>query len=110
MRLWFSSAPTKDKTSAGNENETSNAPAFDADKWRQVMEHDPGVAAVVENLRQLGDKWVNEFARSYLSLGDKKDTWRVVQRVIENARRERELGLGVIPQRGAADRRGSPRG
>jgi hypothetical protein len=85
MRFWFSRTRNKDGTSEADKNG-----ALDLAKWRAVLEHDEAVAAVAENLRPLGDKWVNEFARNYLSLTDKRHTWSVVRKVIEDAKRERE--------------------
>lgn len=89
MRFWFARTSKKDETSAVNGDGTSTTQPYDVDKWRDVMEHDAAIAAIAENLRPLGDKWVDEFARNYLVLDDKKHTWRIVQKVIEEATRER---------------------
>jgi hypothetical protein len=86
MRFWFSRTRHRDETSAAD---GASEAKYDVDKWRDVIEHDEAIAAVAENLRPLGDKWVNEFARNYLSLNDKKRTWSIVQKVVEDARRER---------------------
>jgi len=90
MRFWFSRNPNKEAPSAIDKDGSSPSTSFDVEKWRNVINHDKAIGAIAENLRPLGDKWVNEFARSYLSLNDKKQTWRVVQRVIEEARQERK--------------------
>jgi len=84
MGFWFS------RNSKKSGSKTGTSKPLDLAKWRAVIEHDEGVAAIAENLRPLGDKWVNEFARNYLSLSDKRHTWIVVQKVIEDAKRERD--------------------
>jgi hypothetical protein len=89
MRFWFSKAANKDEAPAADKNGASTAQPFDADRWRDIIEHDPAVAAIAENLRPLGDKWVDEFARSYLSLTDKSQTGTVVRKVVEDWRREK---------------------
>jgi hypothetical protein len=86
MRFWFSRTSKRNGASAANKD---GSKPLDLAKWRAVIEHDEGVAAIAENLRPLGDKWVNEFARNYLSLSDKRHTWTIVQKVIEDAKRER---------------------
>ena len=85
MRFWFSRTRNNEVSATDGTSEAK----YDVDKWRDVIKHDEGIAAVAENLRPLGDKWVNEFARNYLSLNDKKRTWSIVQKVIEDAKRER---------------------
>lgn len=90
MRFWFSRTAEKDGISAANKDGPSAPQPFDVAKWQDLIEHDKALAAVAENLRPLGDKWVDEFARNYLSLDDKKHTWIVVRNVIEDAKRERQ--------------------
>jgi hypothetical protein len=82
MRFWFSRIANKDGKSA--------AKPYDVAKWRDVVEHDQAIAVIAENLQPLGDKWVDEFARNYLIVNDKKHTWSIVQKVIEGARQERK--------------------
>jgi hypothetical protein len=95
MRFWFSRTSKKNGASAANKAGTSTAKPLDLAKWRALIEHDEGVAAIAENLRPLGDKWVDEFARNYLSLSDKRHTWIIVRKVIEDAKRERDQAAGI---------------
>jgi hypothetical protein len=90
MRFSFSRTPKENAASPANSEKTSAPPAFDIVKWLDVIENDKAVAAVADNLRPLGDKWVAEFARHYLNLEDKKHIWIIVQNVIEGAKRQRE--------------------
>jgi hypothetical protein len=85
MRFWFSR--NRDGTSKAKSSRAGRP--YDVAKWRDVIKHDEGIAAIVENLQPLGDKWVDEFARNYLTLNDRKSTWRIVQKVIDDARLER---------------------
>jgi hypothetical protein len=86
MRFWFSRTPNK----AGR----STTRPYDVRKWRDIIQHDQALAAVAENLRPLGDKWVDEFARNYLAINDKKYTWSIVRKVIEDAKQEKEQSRG----------------
>jgi hypothetical protein len=85
MRFWFS----RNKNGASKADPSDAARPYDVDRWADVIKHDEGIAAIVENLQPLGDKWVNEFARNYLTLNDRRSTWRIVQKVIDEARQER---------------------
>jgi len=84
MRFWFSRTIKND--------ERSKSKPFDVGKWQAVIRDDKEIAAVAENLQPLGDKWVDEFARNYLTVNDKKQTWRIVQKVIDDARQEMKRG------------------
>ena len=77
MRFWFSKIANK-------------AELYDVEKWQTVIKNDTAVAAVVQNLQPLGDKWVDEFARNYLSVNDKKHVYRIVEKIIDDARQERK--------------------
>ena len=76
MRLWFSRNSKNGRKSA--------AKHYDRSKWRAVIQNDDAIAAVAEKLRPLGDEWVDEFARNYLTVNDKKQVWRIVQEIIND--------------------------
>jgi len=78
MRLWFSR-----NTKNGRK---FRAKPYDRGRWRAVVENDDAIAAVAEKLRPLGDEWVDEFARNYLTVNDKKQVWRIVQNIINDWR------------------------
>ena len=78
MRLWFSRSPKNGRKSA--------AKPYDRGRWRTVIQNDDAIAAVAEKLRPLGDEWVDEFARNYLTVNDKKQVGRIVQKIIDDWR------------------------
>jgi hypothetical protein len=61
---------------------------FDREKWLALEKYDPEIATIASKLRVLGDKWVDEFARAYLALSDKKYLPNIVHKIIEDARLE----------------------
>jgi hypothetical protein len=61
---------------------------YDVDKWEALVKYDDDIAMVAEKLRPLGEKWVDEFARSYLLLNDKKYLLSIVQKIIKAAKDE----------------------
>jgi hypothetical protein len=77
MRFWFSRSI---------KNNWKSAKRYDLDKWRAVIKNDDAIAAVAEKLQPLGDKWVDEFARNYLAVNDKKQVWPIVQKIISDWR------------------------
>jgi hypothetical protein len=78
MRFWFSRNTKNGRKSA--------AKSYDRGMWRTVIQNDDAIAAVAEKLRPLGDEWVDEFARTYLTVNDKKQVWRIVQKIINDWR------------------------
>jgi hypothetical protein len=65
-----------------------NTLPFDREKWQALERYDPELAMIASKLRVLGDKWVDEFARAYLALNDKKYLPNIVQKIIDDARLE----------------------
>src|SRR5262249_14514948 len=62
------------------------APAeFDRAKWNALVKYDSEVGAVVERIRPLGQRWVEECAREYVALNDKQYLQVMADRVIEQA-------------------------
>jgi hypothetical protein len=66
----------------------AQARLYDVGKWKAVLKNDKQIAKLANNLQPLGDKWVDEFARSYLAIDDKKHVWHIVQKIITDARVE----------------------
>jgi hypothetical protein len=56
---------------------------FDEEKWHALVEFDPDVAAAAKKLRPLGRKYVDELARTFLALNDKKYLDAIVRRIVE---------------------------
>ena len=81
MRFWFSRTKNGVKGKADDP-----AKSYDRRKWQTVIQNDKAIAAVAEELKPLGDKWVDEFARNYLTLNDKKQAWRIVQKIVNDWR------------------------
>jgi hypothetical protein len=63
---------------------------FDRSKWNVMLKDDPELATVADKLRPLGQKWVDEFAASYLAINDKSNLLAIVKKVISDARKEYE--------------------
>ena len=63
---------------------------YDIEKWEALVKYDDEISIVAEKLRPLGEKWIDEFARSYLILNDKKYLLSIVQKIIKAAREEAE--------------------
>jgi hypothetical protein len=61
---------------------------FDREKWQALRRYDPEIATIASKLGVLGDKWVDEFARAYLALSDKKYLPNIVHKIIDDARLE----------------------
>lgn len=63
---------------------------FDRAKWNALLRHDPDIRMVADKLRSLGEKWVDEFAASYLAINDKTYLRSIVSGIIADARKEDE--------------------
>jgi hypothetical protein len=68
---------------------------YDRAKWNALIQHDEEIARVAEKLRSLGDKWVYEFASSYLPLNDKRYLEPIVKKIIQQARDEHAYVSGL---------------
>jgi len=64
--------------------------SFDVSKWNALLNDDPGIAKIVDRLRPLGQKWVDEFAHLYLVANDKQRLPEIVKTILAAARRELE--------------------
>ena len=62
--------------------------AYDRQKWNALVKYDDEIALVAEKLQPLGQRWMDEFASSYLALNDKKYLPILAQKIIGNARKE----------------------
>jgi len=67
---------------------TTPTPPFDVEKWRALTKYDPEIAAISDKLLPLGQKRVDEFARSYLALNDKQYLPSIVRKILDDARAE----------------------
>ncbi len=68
----------------------SGAVANDKSKWHALLKYDDEVALVVNKLKPLGQKWVDEFVCSYIALDDRKYLPLLVRKIIAAARAEHE--------------------
>jgi len=59
--------------------------SFDRVKWNALIQYDDEIAAVAERLRPLGQRWLDEFASSYLALNDKQYLSSIEQKVLAAA-------------------------
>jgi hypothetical protein len=65
---------------------------YDVEKWEALVKYDAEIAVVAEILQPLGEKWMDEFARSYLALNDKQYLECIARRIIADAQEERDRG------------------
>jgi restriction system protein len=65
---------------------------FDRAKWNALLRDDPDIRMVADKFRQIGEKWVDEFAASYLATNDKNHLRSIISKVISDARKENEAG------------------
>lgn len=75
---------------------SSRPKPYDVDKWSALLKCDDDLAKVVEKLRLLGENCVDELARSYLLLNDKKYLPDIVRRIIADARAEQPQAAAKI--------------
>ena len=61
---------------------------YDRRKWQALLKYDPEIAKVANKLRELGDEWVDEFAKSYLAINDKSYLPTIVNQIIVDARKQ----------------------
>ena len=66
----------------------ANADDYDRKKWQALVKYDPDIAKVATKLRELGDHWVDEFAKSYLAINDKSYLPTIVNQIISDARKQ----------------------
>jgi hypothetical protein len=56
------------------------------EKWQTLLKYDKEIALVADKLSPLGERWVDQFARDFLKLNDKRYLPEIVKRVIADAR------------------------
>ncbi|MGD0023688.1 MAG: restriction endonuclease [Xanthobacteraceae bacterium] len=69
---------------------TAPTDGFDRAKWNALLKNDPDIRMVADKLRQVGEKWVDEFAATYLAVNDKNSLRSIVMGIIADARKEDE--------------------
>ena len=84
--------------------------SFDRTKWETLIQYDDDIALVAERLRPLGQKWLDEFASSYLALNDKNYLSEIERKIVAAAGAEAEEGQRQLEsaqqeQERAADQR-----
>jgi hypothetical protein len=58
---------------------------YDAAKWDALVKYDEEIASAEKTIHPLGQKWIDELARSYFALGDKSYLPRIVAKIQEAA-------------------------
>jgi hypothetical protein len=86
------SLPTEQNSTSSLPYEVASfsSPQFDRLKWAALLKYDPQLAAIAEKLLPLGQKWVDEFAASYLAINDKGYLPSIVSKIISDAKKEDE--------------------
>jgi hypothetical protein len=77
-----------DQTGSNESNATTGK--FDHAKWDALLKYDKEISAIAEKLRPLGQKWLDEFASSYLALNDKTYLPEIEKKIFAAAKAEKE--------------------
>jgi hypothetical protein len=82
-------APGRESTSESRITIDRTGEDFDRTEWQALLKYDRELAKIATKLRGLGDKWVDELARSYLASNDKSDLPNIITQILADVRRER---------------------
>ena len=77
-----------DQTGSNESNATTGN--FDHAKWDALLKYDKEISAIAEKLRPLGQKWLDEFASSYLALNDKTYLPEIEKKIFAAAQAEKK--------------------
>ena len=80
----------EDSTSSTFNSSSIYTARFDRAKWSALLKYDRDIALIADKLRPLGQKWMDEFASSYLALNDKQYLLEIENKIIVAARKEAE--------------------
>jgi hypothetical protein len=72
-------------------NAIPNDAPYDVEKWQTLVQYDDDIAMAEARLRPLGQKWLDEFARAYLALNDKRYLPNIFQKIVQAARAEEDV-------------------
>lgn len=95
----FANSSTRSATNLGtaqtsaeppNLSGSTAGPSFDRAKWNALVQYDKDIAFMAEKLRPLGQKWMDEFASSYLALNDKTYLPEIERKIVASAKLETE--------------------
>ena len=94
----FASSSTRSATNLGAAQTSAEplslsntaGPSFDRAKWNALVQYDKDIALMAEKLQPLGQKWLDEFASSYLVLNDKTYLPEIERKIVAAARSEAE--------------------
>jgi len=77
---------------SGQSDSVSNVTvdSFDRAKWNALLQYDKDIALMAEKLQPLGQKWLDEFASSYLALNDKTYLPEIERKIVAAAKAEEE--------------------
>lgn len=83
------------------------AAEFDRVKWNALLQYDEDIASVAARLRPLGERWLDDFASSYLALNDKQYLPAIEQKIVsaakaeidKNARTQQDAAIRLEKQR-----------
>jgi hypothetical protein len=64
----------------------AQGPPYDKTKWAALVKYDEEIGAIAEKLKPLGQRWIDEFASSYLALNDKQYLGSIAKKVVADAR------------------------
>ena len=63
---------------------------YDQAKWNALVKYDQQIGEIASKLQPYGQKWVDEFASSYLALNDKRYLPDILKKIAEDAAVEEE--------------------
>jgi hypothetical protein len=61
---------------------------YDVKKWEALVKYDEDISLVAQKLAPYGQQWIDEFARAYLALNDKRYIVHIVKKIVAEANKE----------------------
>jgi Ankyrin repeats (3 copies)/Inhibitor of vertebrate lysozyme (Ivy) len=82
-------AKTIPTPAAPGQSESSHKVAnFDRAKWNALLQYDKNIAMAADQIRPLGQAWLDEFAAAFLALNDKQYIPEILERIRTRAQAE----------------------
>lgn len=81
---------TKASSTSPTDTPVSPVARYDQSKWNALLKYDNDIASIADKIRPFGQKWLDEFASSYLALNDKQYLPEIEHKITAAATREKE--------------------
>ena len=81
----------KKSDQTGSDEGNATTANYDRAKWDALVKYDKDIALIAEKLRPLEQKWLDEFASSYLAINDKTYLPEIEKKIFAAAKIEKEI-------------------